>query len=447
MADVSARQDAVQKSVREQSEIVWDLDKPAQNTKSLRNKLWYARHTNSSLNSHGLNRTSSRSTSGGIDSLLHFDDPRRRSSPMTIAADVINFMFVLPLLYLVFRRSLRLQPPSPSGFSNAPVTKGLVGYCAMSMIYVALSGADTGLSIDVWKLGIGRMLINLMSFVLYFPSWWQSLCGIFLFYRFRQFERHWGASKYGAFLMITTTISSLLSIALVVLGRDGFLQEVACGPYGILFATLVQFYHEIPSVTSFDIMGFRLSDKSLTYLVALHLLLFRVPGTLAASVTGIIAGWLYSREEFGLRRWRTHPVIIRYVRVVFLPLLEPLRNPVASHPQVGGAGSWRERRQRQLQQRSMASPLDLPRHEHRQDAEEEPLDRSAGTRDRWAPPSMQHGGLDEIEEAPVNEGNRVDSQAMETLMALGFDRRDAEQALLRYDNNVELAADHLLSNR
>ncbi|EKX53987.1 hypothetical protein GUITHDRAFT_132416 [Guillardia theta CCMP2712] len=386
----------VQKSVREQSEIVWDLDKPAQNTKSLRNKLWYARHTNSSLNSHGLNRTSSRSTSGGIDSLLHFDDPRRRSSPMTIAADVINFMFVLPLLYLVFRRSLRLQPPSPSGFSNAPVTKGLVGYCAMSMIYVALSGADTGLSIDVWKLGIGRMLINLMSFVLYFPSWWQSLCGIFLFYRFRQFERHWGASK----------ISSLLSIALVVLGRDGFLQEVACGPYGIL------------------IMGFRLSDKSLTYLVALHLLLFRVPGTLAASVTGIVS------EKEGREGMRNDLVtdsrMVVQQRGVWptkmedsssnhqicesgLPptlgasgslyssssppmLSDPLRsqrNPVASHPQVGGAGSWRERRQRQLQQR-------------RQDAEEEPLDRSAGTRDRWAPPSMQHGGLDEIEEAPVN---------------------------------------------
>lgn len=68
----------------------------------------------------------------------------------------------------------------------------------------------------------------------------------------------------------------------------------------------------------------------------------------------------------------------------------------------------------------MASPLDFPRQEHRQGAEEELLDRSAvrkwrreergehsdgmeqGTRDRWAQPSMQHSGLDEIEEAPVN---------------------------------------------
>ena len=75
---------------------------------------------------------------------------------------------------------------------------------------------------------------------------------------------------------------------------------------------------------------------------------------------------------------------------------------------------------RQMRLGSMASALDFPRQEHRQDAEEEVINRSAvrkqrrgnrggrsdgmeqETRDRWAPPSMHHGGLDEIEEAPVN---------------------------------------------
>jgi len=444
MADVSARQGAVQKTVGEQSEIVWDFEKPTTKSRSARDKLWYGRHANSSsIHRFGFNRTSSRPHSGGLESLFHLEDPGRHSSPVTIAADVVNFMFVLPLMYLVLRRSFRLQPPSPSGFSNAPVTKGLCVYCFTMALYVALSGVDAGLSIDVWKLGIGRMLINLLTFQLYFPSWWQSLCGIFLFYRFRQFERHWGASKYGAFLIITTMISSLLAIALVVLGRDGFLQEVACGPYGILFATLVQFYLEIPSVSSFEIMGLRLSDKSLTYLVAVHLLLYRVPGTLAASATGIISGWLYSREEFGLRRWRTPPSVSRYFRVFFLPILDPQHTSAPVHPQVGGAGYWRERRQRQLQQRSMTSPLDFPR----QDSERAPMDQSPSMRDHWAPPSSQRYDLDEIEEAPVQESNQVDPQAMETLMALGFARTDAQHALLRYDNNVELAADHLLSNR
>jgi hypothetical protein len=96
-----------------------------------------------------------------------------------------------------------------------------------------------------------------------------------------------------------------------------------------------------------------MTEKTFTYLLGLHLLLFAPPGSLYAGLCGVVAGWLYSKEDFGLRLLRLPQWIERPCRCLVLPLVEPtalFRSGSADGSRVGGAGAWRRRLDVQLQQ-------------------------------------------------------------------------------------------------
>jgi len=46
--------------------------------------------------------------------------------------------------------------------------------------------------------------------------------------------------QFGAFLAIIMAVCAGMGLALIVAGRDGFAREVASGPFGVIFAFLVQ---------------------------------------------------------------------------------------------------------------------------------------------------------------------------------------------------------------
>ena len=168
----------------------------------------------------------------------HYHGPERSMSDNILL--LFNFFFILPLLVVTYRRAAHLGSFSPPGFANAPITKGIVYLTAVfSIISSFQNGTPEPHALHWWK-SSPKFIFSLATYQLYFTSVWQTICGCILIYHFRLFERQWGVRKYGTFCISMLLVSGALGLALLVLGRDGIVNEIACGPYGHLFATLVQ---------------------------------------------------------------------------------------------------------------------------------------------------------------------------------------------------------------
>lgn len=78
-------------------------------------------------------------------------------------------------------------------------------------------------------------------------------------YYFRVLERQAGTAKFAAFAAGVTGVASIIQALLL----RALPSEVSTplGPYGYIFACLVQFYLNIPASSKFTVAGFRLSDK------------------------------------------------------------------------------------------------------------------------------------------------------------------------------------------
>ncbi|MBA0751214.1 hypothetical protein Gogos_000155 [Gossypium gossypioides] len=80
------------------------------------------------------------------------------------------------------------------------------------------------------------------------------------------------------------------------------------GPYGLIFASFVPFFFDIPVSTWFLIFGVRFSNKSFIYLAGLQLLLSSWKRSLLPGICGILAGSLYRLNVFRIRKAkRTYP--------------------------------------------------------------------------------------------------------------------------------------------
>ncbi len=123
--------------------------------------------------------------------------------------DVVNLFFVLPLIYVLFRKSANTFFSSPPGFVNAPVTKSVIILTIVSSLWAIFMGQAHSLSWQSWRFGLGTFFLRLVTYQLYFSSFWSTLCGCLLLYQFRQFERQWGAGKVSSICVLETLQSVL----------------------------------------------------------------------------------------------------------------------------------------------------------------------------------------------------------------------------------------------
>lgn len=78
---------------------------------------------------------------------------------------------------------------------------------------------------------------------LVFQNGAQTIVGLILLYTCRQFERQMGSKKFGAFLVISLVISTLLSIALAVVAASiGFYLVPSSGPFPLVFALMTYYF-------------------------------------------------------------------------------------------------------------------------------------------------------------------------------------------------------------
>lgn len=95
-----------------------------------------------------------------------------------------------------------------------------------------------------------RELWRVVTYQLAFSSAGELVIGVFLLYTLRQFERHWGSRKFGAFVIISKLVGFLIGSSALLWHRSsaqGANLSLASGPYSLIFAGLVQFHFDIPT--------------------------------------------------------------------------------------------------------------------------------------------------------------------------------------------------------
>ncbi|CAL4976915.1 unnamed protein product [Urochloa decumbens] len=283
-----------------------------------------------------------------------------------------------------------------SGFQNAPVTRAVVlASGLLSVVFSAQRRART-LGISYQDIITDFRLWKIFPSVFAFQSTPELMFGLYLLYYFRVFERQIGSNKYSVFCLFTITVSSLLEIlSLVVLKDTNYISTLASGPYGLIFASFVPFFLDIPVTSRFRIFGLNFSDKSFIYLAGLQLLLSSWKRSLIPGVFGLVAGSLYRLNVLGIRKMKIPQAISSFFARYFAS--SPGSTPRPSRSLVGNAPSQTGRVPQQNQS-------------------------SAG----FAP----------IVEPPES------SVAM--LVSMGFDGNDARQALMRARNDINVATNILL---
>ncbi|CAI9099577.1 OLC1v1036423C2 [Oldenlandia corymbosa var. corymbosa] len=193
-----------------------------------------------------------------------------------------------------------------------------------------------------------------------------------------------------------------MSLLLQILGlriiNDSSLNILTSGPYGILFASFVPFYLDIPVSTRFRVFGLQFSDKTFIYGAGLQLLFSSWRRSLLPGICGILAGSFYRMNVLRIRRMKFPDFIASFFSRLALPSrgstspTATARNPLGSVPSFAG---------RQVEGNYPApfpSTVDPP------------------------------------------------EDSIATLVSMGFDRNAARQALIRARNDVTAATNILLGS-
>ncbi|KAF9664566.1 hypothetical protein SADUNF_Sadunf16G0031900 [Salix dunnii] len=312
----------------------------------------------------------------------------------------------------------------PSGFNNAPVTKTFVIASAIFTIFVGIKGGPDKLGLSYQGISWGWMVLwntvdlgavdifrnlrlwKLILSVFAFSSTPEMMFGLCLLYYFRVFERQIGSSKYLVFILFSVIVSLLFEVFAVALLKDPSANLLTSGPYGLIFASFVPFYFDIPVSTQFHIFSVRFSDKSFIYLAGVQLLLSSWKRSILPGLCGILAGSLYRLNLFGIRKAKFPEFTASFFSWLSWPSMgsprgATTRNVTGSAPTHAG--------------RHVEASLLITPH---------------------CPPRTSH--------APMAPSTEPPEDAIGTLVSMGFDRSSARQALVQARNDINIATNILL---
>lgn len=95
---------------------------------------------------------------------------------------------------------------------------------------------------DLYRLLHGEVWRLITSFFVFQGSA-QAIVGLILLYTCRQFERQMGSRKFGAFIVFSFLVSTLVSLGVVVTAASmGFYLVPSSGPFSLIFALLMFYY-------------------------------------------------------------------------------------------------------------------------------------------------------------------------------------------------------------
>ncbi|XP_019457995.1 PREDICTED: rhomboid-like protein 20 [Lupinus angustifolius] len=283
----------------------------------------------------------------------------------------------------------------PSGFTNAPVTRAFIIASALFTIFFGIQGRFNTLGLsyqDIFgKFRFWKLIWSIFSF----SSTPELMFGLYLLYYFRVFERQIGSNKYSVFIVFSILKSLLFEVLVVGLLKDPTTKLVTPGPYGLIFASFIPFFFDIPVSTRFRVFSFHFSDKSFVYLAGLQLLLSSWRRSIIPGICGILAGALYRSNVFYIRKAKFPEFIASFFSRITLP--------------------------------SMGSPP------------------APSTRNVTGNvPSYPARQMERNYPAPMPSSVEPSEDSITTLVSMGFDRNSARQALVQARNDVNVATNILL---
>ncbi|XP_068685422.1 ubiquitin-associated domain-containing protein 2-like [Montipora capricornis] len=200
---------------------------------------------------------------------------------------------------------------SSTGFYHAPLSKGLLVLTGTaSLINILFSSSTRTLLPNVTWIQIIRnsKLWQILSSSFYYSTTRNLICGSLLFYTFRIFERRFGSKKYASYIFSTTVIAIGLQLTAVSAIRH-LGHEVGLPPpglFGFVYATVVQYFCDVPPSDALLLLGVPISGKIFTYSIALQMLMSNKE-SLLAGICGMVAGIIYRFNIFRVQQWLKLP--------------------------------------------------------------------------------------------------------------------------------------------
>jgi len=208
----------------------------------------------------------------------------------------------------------------PSGFYKTPVMKGIMLTVGASSMISSMLSVKQYFPLQLTSLTQHLQLYRLVIHHFVFANTGEMLFGIIILYYFRLFERQYGSAKFVSFAFTTAILSTMAQIGILVLGRSFGLTYASSGPYGLIFALLIPYFNNIPTLTGVSIYGLTLSSKHLTYLLCLQLAWMQSPGSLISAVAGLTAGFLH-HSIGSIQRWMFPKMIRDFCSKYISPIL------------------------------------------------------------------------------------------------------------------------------
>ncbi|TMW68124.1 hypothetical protein Poli38472_007796 [Pythium oligandrum] len=314
------------------------------------------------------------------------------------------------------------------GFYGAPVTYALSMTVGAASSATVLFNYGRFFKLDRELVVRHGHLWRLFSSQLAFHHGLAAAFGIYIIFQYRVLERQMGSRKFGSLLFFVLFITAALQMSALLSLPMMLARRLPPGPYALLGALTIFYLKFVPRLQpkAYSLLGLHLSDKSSTYFLLL-VILARNPRTLLAFLPGMFLGVLFSSTPLSKLRL---PSFVCTILSIFHPFFEVVPASLIAQQ--------RQRRLLEVQRR-------LAMRNQNQNGAAAGAD-AQGFRDQLLPgaggvaPGVGGGMM-----PPRMVATPPSEDAIQQLLALGFDRERAIAALQATDNNVEAAANRLLN--
>lgn len=300
---------------------------------------------------------------------------------------------------------------------NAPVTKAIVVSVVATTLFASISGVQSKLGVRADAILLRGEAWRLLTHNFLFATPGELLFGVVLLYYFRQFERQMGSSRFFAFSLAASSIYTLFLVLL-----DFFLPPtvfLSSGPYAFIFSYFVQFFFETPKIYQFQLLGsLSLSDKSFPYLLAAQMLVSAFPRSLFCLLCAVGAGIILRLPSISANLQTPAP-IVHFATIMLLPLMDTAATTPRRISRRRGVV-----RSSRTHTPAASSPL-IP-------------DDGASNQD-GVPQNSQRQADHNGEPGPFEPH-------IGAITAIGFTREQAIEALAQTGNDVQRAAERLISS-
>jgi len=281
-------------------------------------------------------------------------------------------------------------------FLGAPVSKVITLTSIVSFVVCEMFHLHQYYTLDMDRLLNENEVWRLFTCQLNFFTIGEVIFGFFLLIPLmRRFEREMGSRRFGAFIFFVMIISTAWELLISQL----FYNHVrSSGPYHIIGSCLLLFHLFTPRLYPkfFGILRFDFSEKSLTYGLALQVVLSGGYSTIIPVICGFISGFLCVTQALPISKWEL-PQFIYNISYFFCAGL-------VDHPPVS------------IRRRMVGHPAT---HQQQNFLNQRPPPRP-------------------VPVAPSEE-------TIESLTSMGFQREAVIRVLQQSGNNVEVAANRLLT--